>query len=87
LIEAARLLTHEDVRFDIVGPIGISRDAVASAPSNMRFHGRVSRDQAADWYRQSDVFVLPTISDGFALTQLEAMAHGLPVIATPIAAK
>jgi glycosyltransferase involved in cell wall biosynthesis len=26
--------------------------------------------------------VLPTISDGFGLTQLEAMAHGLPVIAT-----
>jgi glycosyltransferase involved in cell wall biosynthesis len=29
------------------------------------------------------VFVLPTLSDGFAITQLEAMAHGLPVIATP----
>jgi glycosyltransferase involved in cell wall biosynthesis len=27
--------------------------------------------------------VLPTISDGFALTQLEAMSHGLPVITTP----
>jgi glycosyltransferase involved in cell wall biosynthesis len=27
--------------------------------------------------------VLPTLSDGFAITQLEAMAHGLPVIATP----
>jgi glycosyltransferase involved in cell wall biosynthesis len=26
--------------------------------------------------------VLPTHSDGFAITQLEAMAHGLPVIAT-----
>jgi glycosyltransferase involved in cell wall biosynthesis len=26
---------------------------------------------------------LPTISDGFAITQLEAMAHGLPVITTP----
>jgi len=27
--------------------------------------------------------VLPTLSDGFAITQLEAMAHGLPVITTP----
>jgi glycosyltransferase involved in cell wall biosynthesis len=36
-----------------------------------------------EFYREADVFVLPTISDGFALTQLEAMAHGLPVITTP----
>lgn len=29
------------------------------------------------------MFILPTLSDGFAITQLEAMANGLPVIATP----
>jgi glycosyltransferase involved in cell wall biosynthesis len=28
------------------------------------------------------VFILPTLSDGFAITQLEAQAHGLPVIAS-----
>jgi glycosyltransferase involved in cell wall biosynthesis len=83
LLAAARLLSGENVQFEIVGPIGISRDAIASAPSNVTFHGRVSRDQIGTWYQQADVFVLPTISDGFALTQLEAMAHGLPVIATP----
>jgi len=37
----------------------------------------------SDWYRSADVFVLPTLSDGFAITQIEAMSHGLPVIATP----
>jgi glycosyltransferase involved in cell wall biosynthesis len=99
LMEAARLLdqnpvaadvsrlkqegSHPQIHFDIVGPIGISEAAVKSAPSNMTFHGPVSRDLAAEWYRQSDVFVLPTLSDGFALTQLEALAHGVPVIATP----
>jgi glycosyltransferase involved in cell wall biosynthesis len=49
----------------------------------MTFHGPVSRDRAAEWYQQADVFILPTLSDGFALTQLEALAHGLPVIVTP----
>jgi glycosyltransferase involved in cell wall biosynthesis len=83
LIEAARRLEGENVRFDVVGAIGISPEAVASAPSNVIFHGRVDRGQAGQWYQRADVFVLPTISDGFAITQLEAMAHGLPVIATP----
>jgi glycosyltransferase involved in cell wall biosynthesis len=83
LMAAARLLQNEPVRFDVVGPLGISPDAVKSAPSNLTFHGRANRDQAHAWYQQAGLFVLPTLSDGFALTQLEAMAHGLPVIATP----
>jgi glycosyltransferase involved in cell wall biosynthesis len=83
LIEAARLLEKEPIHFDIVGAVGISDAAVASAPANVTFHGSVSRDRTQDFYRSADLFVLPTLSDGFALTQLEAMAHGLPVITTP----
>jgi glycosyltransferase involved in cell wall biosynthesis len=83
LMEAARKLEHENIRFDIVGPVGISEDAMASAPHNLKFHGQTGRVQALEWYRKADVFVLPTLSDGFAITQLEAMAHGLPVVTTP----
>ena len=83
LIEAARLLSEERIHFDVVGSIGILDKAVTSAPANMTFHGPVSRDRTEAFYRSADLFVLPTLSDGFALTQLEAMAHGLPVIATP----
>ena len=83
LIEAARLLEKEPIHFDVVGSIGISEMAITSAPSNMTLHGPVSRDGTEEFYRSADLFVLPTLSDGFALTQLEAMAQGLPVIATP----
>jgi glycosyltransferase involved in cell wall biosynthesis len=83
LSEAAKLLEKEPIHFDVVGSIGISDSVVASAPSNMTFHGPVSRDRTEEFYRSADLFVLPTLSDGFALTQLEAMAHGLPVITTP----
>jgi len=40
----------------------------------------VARLLDAETYRAADVFILPTLSDGFAITQLEAQAHSLPVI-------
>lgn len=83
LMEAARVLENEPVEFTVVGPIGITEEAVNSAPDNVTFKGQVLRHETSDYYRSADVFVLPTLSDGFAITQLEAMAHGLPVIATP----
>jgi glycosyltransferase involved in cell wall biosynthesis len=83
LLEAARALDRRAFRIDIAGPIAISDTQVVTAPSNVTFHGPVTRDRVREFYREADVFVLPTISDGFALTQLEAMAHGLPVITTP----
>ena len=83
LIEAARELKDANVRFIVAGPLEISKDAIASAPKNVEFLGRVTRDRTADVYRAADVFVLPTMSDGFAITQVEAMGNGLPVITTP----
>jgi glycosyltransferase involved in cell wall biosynthesis len=83
LLEAAKKMEKENLHFDVVGPLGISTKTVAAAPRNVTFHGRATRDQVVAWYRQSDLFVLPTLSDGFAITQLEAMSYGLPVITTP----
>jgi glycosyltransferase involved in cell wall biosynthesis len=50
--------------------------------SNVRWQGLVPRSRTEEFYQQSDVFVLPTHSDGFAITQLEAAAHNLPVLAS-----
>jgi glycosyltransferase involved in cell wall biosynthesis len=83
LMAAARLLRDVDVEFVLAGPIGISSQFVRGAPANMKFLGRVPRGRVWALYESAHVFALPTLSDGFALTQLEAMAHGLPVIATP----
>jgi glycosyltransferase involved in cell wall biosynthesis len=83
LVEAARKLERQGVQFLLAGPLAISAQALRTFPANIKVLGRVTRDQLGDYYRQAHVFVLPTLSDGFAITQLEAMAHGLPVITTP----
>jgi len=61
LCEAARLLLDEPVDFRIVGPIGISAEAVASAPANVRFDGSISRSLVNEVYGNADVFVLPDL--------------------------
>jgi glycosyltransferase involved in cell wall biosynthesis len=82
LLEAARLLEGEPVEFVVAGPLQIRKEVVTNAAKNIRWLGPVPRSEASEMYAQSDIFVLPTLSDGFAITQLEALAHGCPVITT-----
>jgi glycosyltransferase involved in cell wall biosynthesis len=82
LFDAIRMLKNEAVDFTFAGPIGVKiPDEISSMP-NVRFHGPVDKATAERLYRDSDVFLFPTLSDGFGLTQLEALGHGLPVIAS-----
>jgi glycosyltransferase involved in cell wall biosynthesis len=83
LFEAARKLQSENIRFAVAGRVGISAEALKTAPPNLQVLGKVTREEAIRLYHAADLFVLPTISDGFAITQLEAMSYGLPVITTP----
>lgn len=83
LVGAARELLSADVEFLVAGPVGVTPHALATFPPNVRVLGKVSGPPKAELYRSADVFVLPTLSDGFAITQIEAMAFGLPVVATP----
>lgn len=82
LVEAARQLLAEPIDFIVAGPHKLSASAVAQLPPNLRLVGKVNELAAKSLWQGSDVFVLPTLSDGFAITQLEAMAHALPVITT-----
>jgi glycosyltransferase involved in cell wall biosynthesis len=80
LLEAARILRDEPVEFWLVGPVEIANAGTAASAGRVKWFGPATRKQAAEFYTDADVFILPTLSDGFAITQLEAQAHGLPII-------
>lgn len=46
------------------------------------FLGELSSEDMPEWFARLDLFVAPMRSEGFGLTPLEAMASGVPVVAT-----
>ena len=82
LLKAIQLLENEPIEFQFVGPVQISiPDNLRNHPRLRRF-GAVSRDDVDVFYRSADVLIFPTLSDGFGITQLEAQARSLPIIAS-----
>lgn len=50
--------------------------------NRVRFAGYVPDERKADYYRLADVYVMPSSGEGFGFVFLEAMACGVPVIAS-----
>jgi mannosyltransferase len=63
-----------------------ARVAEAGLQDRILFLPEVSVDRMADWYRVLDLYVAPQRWEGFGLTPLEAMACGVPVVATTVGA-
>jgi len=52
--------------------------------NHVKFIENVTRPELADFYAAADVFVLPSFSEGHSVALLEAMASGLPLVASDI---
>jgi glycosyltransferase involved in cell wall biosynthesis len=82
LFSAIELLGTEPVDFVFAGPIGVRVPNSVARCENVRFLGPVDKTAARRLYRESDVLLFPTLSDGFGLVQLEALGNGCPVISS-----
>ncbi|MEM7357350.1 MAG: glycosyltransferase family 4 protein, partial [Acidobacteriota bacterium] len=58
-----------------------TRSALPEHP-RLRPLGRIPYQQMPERYRQMDILLIPTVREGLCLAVLEAMASGLPVVAT-----
>jgi glycosyltransferase involved in cell wall biosynthesis len=73
----------DKVDFRFVGDLpGSVRELLARDASEMQVFGRVAEHQLPAEYAWADLFVFPTIQDGYAVVIAQALASGLPVICT-----
>lgn len=91
LLQAMQIVHAEmpDVRLILVGD-GEEREYLESLTDRLEirgcveFAGRVPHEKIQGYLGQADVFVLPSLSEGFPNVILEAMACGLPIVTTKV---
>lgn len=53
---------------------------------NVKFYGRVDESKVNEFYRIADIFVFPSLWEGFGMVLIEAMYNKLPIVATNVGA-
>jgi len=82
LIEACRTLPAP-WKLVLAGSAGFGADEIlASAGDRVEIMGYLSDEQLAGLYERASIFAFPSLDEGFGIPVLEAMAHGVPVVAS-----
>ena len=84
-----RVADHHDVQLALIGtgplaPVVEAHARRLGVADRVRLTGEVAHGDVPAWLRASDVFALPSVAEGFPNTVREALACGLPVVATPV---
>lgn len=91
LVRALASVPDRNWRLTIVGPIDRSAEALAALNAAIRetelgprivVAGPAAQEQLEAHYAAADVFVLPSLYEGYGMVLAEAMARGLPIVCT-----
>lgn len=71
----------------LAGPLGwhhesLMRELALQGPGEIAMTGPLSEEELDAVYRAADVFVFPSLYEGFGLPVVEAMARGVPTVAS-----
>lgn len=82
LLKTWKQLGWSKSELTLVGTWQLNRDVIRKLPQGVKYIGRVSQQELMRIFLKSDWLVFPSNSEGYGLVILEALAHGLPVLAS-----
>jgi glycosyltransferase involved in cell wall biosynthesis len=82
LLKAWRKLRLPNAELVLAGRGRVDKPLLAAFASEFKYLGELADTELAKLYDTSDVFCMPSLVEGFGLVYLEALASGLPIIAT-----
>ena len=82
LLQALRLLRSQHVKLVVCGRAVDNLELFSSYGAQVEVRPSVSFEELQKAYRESDLFVFPSIVEGFAQVLLEALSSGLPILST-----
>lgn len=82
LLEALRLLRSEEVHLTVCGRIIDGLELFRPFASQIDVRPSVSAADLVAAYQSADLFVFPSVAEGFGQVLLESLASGLPILST-----
>lgn len=82
LLDVFSRMRRTDIHLSVVGGWKPDSDLFAKYKDckNIKFYGNVTHDRVRSILCESDVFVFPSLTEGFSLSCMEAFSCGLPII-------
>ena len=74
--------SEDEAALWLIGKMLLPPQLREGLPGNVMIKENIPHTEMMQVYAQADVFVLPTLADGFGMVITEAMSQGIPVIAS-----
>ena len=80
---------HHEVMLIVVGDGSLKERMMEQArelgcEDAIEWAGRLAQEKLAEWYQKMDIVLMPSRSEGFGLTAIEAMDNGCVVVASNV---